>query len=59
MPVSEAQKRANLKWRQANREKSRVLTAKHMRTSRNKWYEYTQEVKRFHRILFDGFVPIN
>jgi hypothetical protein len=58
MPVSEAQKRANQKWRQSNRDKSRLLTSKHMKISRNKWYDYNNEVKKFRKILFDGFIQI-
>ena len=47
MPVSEAQKRANKKWRQNNIEQTRILGKKHVNASRNRWASYNVEVKKW------------
>jgi hypothetical protein len=57
MPT-EAQKQAAIKWRQTHREQYRSMTLKHVHASRNKWHDYNNEVKKFRKILFDGFIPI-
>lgn len=77
MPTSDAQKRANEKWRANNKEKfdtSRKASTKLWRkkhkdeylkknstyvdTYTMKWKDYHAETRRFRKILFDGFVPI-
>lgn len=58
MPTSESQKLAIKKWRENNLQHYREITLRHVHTSRAKWYDYNNEVKKFRKILFDGFISV-